>query len=272
MSDDTSTDVTNTEDDNVADVPLFSDIPVAEATTEESSQTEDETPAEGTETEITTDKAETTEAKDTEATGEETTQTDQATQEKGRPDPELARQAYLERQQTRRAAEQAIDQNYRPKTEDDLLEEGLDPVDAKIQAIREDMEYREQRAFIAEQTANVRSDVIGVLNDFPVFNPDSKDYDPDFTKEVEEAYQTAARLQTTDDGLILNAEVPLYEFHKRMAGIYSRGQSRGQQQEASEVIQTMARTEAAVGSSSSSSKSSETLDEMGERLANVPLF
>jgi hypothetical protein len=272
MSDDTSPDVSV--DDNVADLPLFGDTTPTDDTvaTEETSTTEEQAKDDGSETQEDTETTEeSVEANDTEATAEETQQESEQQAEKGKPDPELARQAYLERQRTRQAVTQQIQQQYRPKTEDDLLEEGLDPVDAKIQAIREEFDYREQVNQIAELTTTVRSDVVNVLSDYPIYNPNSPDYDPEFTKMVDDAYDQAAKLQTTEDGAILHAEVLPYEHYQRMAQIYQRGTSRGVKQGQDEATRTMSRTETA-GSSSSTTRGNETLEELGERIADVPLF
>ncbi len=113
----------------------------------------------------------------------------------------------------------------------------------------------------------MQADAVNVTNDFPVFNPNSKEYDPEFTQMVEQQYRQAARLQVDDNNIIVNAEVPLYDFYQQMSNIYGRGASRGQQQGQQEYQQMLSRTENPGGSSSTVSGNS--LSELEERLGNV---
>jgi hypothetical protein len=285
MADDLSPDVTTLSDDDIADEPLF-DAPVTASTVIEApSDTSEEATneAEDTKDAETTDEAK-AEAKDTEATetteakAEEAQQTDEAP--KGQPDPQAARQAYLERQQTRRAVEQQIDNAYAPKSQDDLYQENIDKgmdeqqaeAQAQIQALREEMQYDKQRTYIAELNAGMQAEAVNAMSDFPVFNEKSPEYDADFTKMVESQYQKAARLQYDDNGIILNAEEPLYDFYQQAWNIYNRGASKGATKAQAETTETLSRVESVAGGSSSTSRGPETLEEMGERLANMPLI
>lgn len=184
-------------------------------------------------------------------------------------DPDRARQEYLNRQRTKQNVQQQIDQIYAPKTEEELVEEGLSRGDAQIQALREEMAFKEQRAQIAEMNAGLQVDAVNVLNDFPIFNPDSPEYDEAFTNMVQQQYQTAARLQADQNGIVLNAEVPLYDFHKQMADIYSRGRSNGAQKGQQDALQVLAAVENPGGSSSANNPSSDSLADLEERLGDT---
>jgi hypothetical protein len=180
----------------------------------------------------------------------------------------LAKLEFQNRQRVRNSVSQKIDENYAPKTEEDLVEEGLDPRDAQIEAIRQEMAYREQRATIAELNSNLQADAVNVEHDMSVFNPKSTDFDKGFTQQVEDAYKIAARIQTDDNGIVLNAEVPLYQFYKQMYDIYERGSSTGAKQGQQDSLAMLANTEDP-GGSSTTGKGAETLEEMEARLANV---
>lgn len=224
-----------------------------------------------------------TEAKDTDAKespASDTPADDQKTDEQQQElTPEQQRQAdrakaqmeYQNRQRTRQQIAQQLDQAYGPKTQEQLEQEGLDPQQAGIEALRQEMAYKEQRAYVAELNAGMQAEAVNVTNDYPVFNPNSKEFDPEFTAMVEQQYKTAARLQVDEQGIITNAEVPLYDFYQRMASIYSRGTSKGAQQGQAEMQQMMSRTENPGGSSSTSGNSGNSLEEMEERLGNVRL-
>lgn len=283
MQEDTSADVTNTIDDaDIPDAPLF-DTPatateaVAAPSTETTEATDEAASTE--EADDSKDKPE-AEADDTEATADATEQqqTDEAA--KGQPDPVKAHQAYLERQRSRQNFVQQIDQVYGPKTQEQLYQEALDQgydqdqatIQSQLQAMQERIDYSEQRGAIAELNATMQAEAVNAMNDFPMFNEKSADYDPDFTAMVEQQYRIASRLQADNNGLILNAEVPLYDFYKSMADIYNRGSSRGASKAEAATVETLSRVESVSGGSSTTNRHEETLEEMGERLANLPLI
>lgn len=251
-------------DDDIQDVSLID--PPADVQTDTPSEPAEEAKDDGADTQ---DKPEeqSDEAKDTEATEPEA-QTEEANAEE-KPDAEAARQAYQNRARTRQQVAQNIDEHYAPKSQEDFMAEGLSEQDARIQAMEARMEYSEQRAQVAELNAAMQSDAVNVINDFPVFNPKSPDYDPEFAQLVEQQYQQASRLQVDEYGNVLNAEVPLYDFHQRMAQIYGRGASRGTQQAQSDANQMLARTENPGGSSSTNAPDPGSLEEMEERLGDV---
>ena len=274
------------QEDNIAEVDAddIQDLPLALSPDVER-PAESPTESQATDSKETTETPakETTEANETKATNEseesqETEETETDTS-KGKPDPSIAAQAFQDRQRTRQAVERQIDNVYAPKSQDDLYQEninrGLDEqqaqYEAQIQAIREEMQYDKQRTFIAELNAGMQAEAVNVEHDFGIYNPKSSEYDAEFTAKVEARYQRVARLQTDDNGLILNAEEPLYDFYKEMADMYSHSANKGSQQGQKEALETLSRTEA-VGSSSSTSRGTETLEEMGERLADMPIF
>lgn len=276
MADDTSPDITDLEA-SIADVSLTStpiapkdDAPAAsepaEQGTDEAAATDSDQQDESAESE-----GNDSEPKEQPAEQPEPAKTDeeQPAQDPAEARKQEAQRAYLDRQRTRQQVTQQIDETYGPKTADDLVNEGLDQNAAQIEALRQEFAFKEQRAQIAEMNANLQAEAVNVLNDFPVFNPNSKQYDAEFTTQVQEAYKTASRLQTDERGIVLNAEVPLYDFHKQMASIYSRGASKGTQQGQQEAVKMLSRTEAVGGSSSTSGNTSNDLADLEERLGNV---
>lgn len=270
----------STIDDNMPDAPLDFGSAVAETPTEQPSPPEEpgkaaepveaETPAKddkAPEGETTPEPTDTPEA--------EPTKDEQAAQRQ--QNAEMAARRVQERQQSQRQIAEKLDQVYGPKTADQIQEEleaqGVDEAEAnrraEIQAIREEMQYERQRSTIAELNAGMQSDAVNVMNDFSVFNEKSPEYDQEFTEQVFKAYNVAARVQSDENGIILNAEVPLYDFYKQMNDIYSRGSSKGSEKGQADAMEMLSRTESPGGASV---KGSETLEEMGERLANMPIM
>lgn len=181
-----------------------------------------------------------------------------------------ARQRILERQRVKETVQEQIDQNYGPKTAEELADEGLSDSDAKYEALRQEIAYKEERTRIAELNAGMQAEAVNIKADFPVFNPDSPDYDPEFERMVADRYQRDARLQLDENGIVINAEARLYDYYQEMVDIYGRGASKGQTQAQADAQAMMARTENP-GGSSSTSKGGDSLAELEERLGDIPI-
>lgn len=253
------------------------DIPDASLIDNDIAQPSTDTPSETSETpqqgEDTQDKPETTDEQTPE--GEQTpesnqtedTATDDEAQRKAQNEY-YARQRILERQRVKETVQSQIDQNYGPKTAEELVEEGYSDTQAQLEALRQEMTYKEERTRIAELNAGMQAEAVNIKADFPVFNPDSADYDPEFEKMVAESYQQTARLQLDENGIVINAEAKLYDYYQQMATIYGRGASKGQTQAQADAQAMMARTENP-GGSSSTSKGSDSLADLEERLGDM---
>lgn len=183
-----------------------------------------------------------------------------------------AAKAWQDRQRVKQNVANKVDEVYGPKTKDQLVKEGLTPEQAEVQALREEVAFNNRKAQIAEMNATLNMEAVNVMNEFPVFNPNRPDeYDENFTKQVQDAYAIAARLQTDENGIVLNAEVPLYDFYQRMANIYSRGATKGSQQGQADMAEMMSRTEPVGSSSSAGVKGEESLEDMEARLGDVAI-
>lgn len=262
MDDNTS----NTTDADIENMSLISTTDLEQPSVEATGDTTEQAKDNGvdTQTDETTDDTKVI-AKDTEAQAQ-TEQTEAPT--KGQPDPEKARQAYQERQRNRSEIAKQIDENYAPKSAEDFVaEEGISQEQAQIKALEARLSFNEQKNEVVQRTADLTYQSSEVLQTLPIFNPASPEYDPEFTNMVDQQYLQVSRFEADDHGNILNAEVPLIDFYKQMADIYSRGATKGSQQAQANAVQMLSRTEA-VGGSSSANTSSD-LDDLEARLGNV---
>lgn len=213
---------------------------------------------------------------DAEATEADSEQSEQSEEEQKSEQPDdkatrdqAAARAWQERQRNRQQFEKRLDETYGPKSPEDLQQEGLTPEQAQIEALRQEMAYKEQRTHIAELNAGLISEATEVMSDMPIFREGSPDYDPEFTQMVEQQYKLASRLETDDNGTILHAEVPLYDFYKSMYDMRQNAIARGEQMGQQSAQQMLSRTENPGGSSSTNSTQGDDLDALEERLANV---
>lgn len=188
---------------------------------------------------------------------------------------QAARQAWLERQRSRTEVAQQVDQFYGPQTQEQLVQQGMDPADANVEALRQQMAFSQERTRVAELNATMRAEAVEVYSDFPVFrelNADGSknpDYDPEFAKQVEDGYKQAARVQVDENGLVLSADVPLYDYYQRMYNIYNRGSSRGAQQKQDATAAMQSRVENPGGSSSTNRPAPGSLEEFEEKYGDV---
>lgn len=134
---------------------------------------------------------------------------------------------------------------YQPATENDLVEEGMSVTEAKVEAMRQQLEVRDYNERVAEAQLTLGSESLRVMNDFPIFNPDSDQYDQELAEEaaallepnlirdpnVPEIDQTTGK--PTGKGLIIGSNVSPYKLYKtldRASGISAtKGQLKGQQ-------------------------------------------
>lgn len=131
---------------------------------------------------------------------------------------ERNRKGYAERQAVRRQVTQLVDNSAEPFTAADLIEQGVDPALAEIEALKADIQRKEVIQNITELNTGLVGDATQVVRDFPVFDEKSKEYDPSFAKEVEDLYKEASQLVTDpNSGLVLQANVPLYKFYQAAA-------------------------------------------------------
>lgn len=134
---------------------------------------------------------------------------------------------------------------YQPATENDLVDEGMSVTEAKVEAMRQQLEVRDYNERVAEAQLTLGSESLRVMNDFPIFNPDSDQYDQELAEEaaallepnlirdpnVPEIDQTTGK--PTGRGLIIGSNVSPYKLYKtldRASGISAtKGQLKGQQ-------------------------------------------
>lgn len=267
-------------EDDIADVSLI-DTPDDVATqTTESGETAEQAENEGAETQ--TEERQDSKSPDADATKADSEQSEQSEQEQKseQPDDKAARdqaaaRAWQERQRNRQQVEQRLDETYGPKSQEDLIQEGLPPAEAQVEALRQEIAYKEQRAQIAELNAGMITEATEVMSDMPIYrelNPDgtkNPDFDPQFAQFVEQQYKLASRIETDENGNILRADVPLYDFYKSMHDTRQAAIARGQQLGQQSAQQMLSRTENPGGSSSTNGNQADDLDAMEERLANV---
>lgn len=118
---------------------------------------------------------------------------------------------------------------YKPATAQELVDQGMDEVSAKLEAMEQRQQLSEFNAQVAEVQMALATDANQVLNDFPMFNEKSSEYNPELAKMAETVYKQSAGIQQDPKtGLIYNVSVLPYSVYESIANAYSSGASTGQ--------------------------------------------
>lgn len=152
-----------------------------------------------------------------------------------------AQRAALEREvaqlQEVRQAQSEIESNR--VTPEQLMEAGLDEQDAQIQAILHNQKidaqqqaFKEVQAEIAELQYGLKLDAIELARDYPVFDQESDDFDPEFSEIAFEIYKEASGLEFNADGHPISANIKMYPFMQKLAEIRNNGFEAGSKQKA----------------------------------------
>lgn len=121
---------------------------------------------------------------------------------------------------------------YQPATEQELTDEGMSATEAKIEALRQSIELRDYNEKVADAQLTIESEANRVLNDFPIFNPDSEDYDQELSNEAAQLLQANLIVDPNTNQVIGSNVMPyaLYKTFARASGISTtKGQLKGQQ-------------------------------------------
>lgn len=126
----------------------------------------------------------------------------------------------------------ANEEVYQPATEDELVEQGLTATDAKVEALRQEIEVSKYNEKVADAQLTIGHESERVLNDFPIFNPDSTEYDKELAEEAAGLLQ-ANLIFDPNTQQVIGSNVSPYQLYKTLArasGIsVTKGQIKGQQ-------------------------------------------
>lgn len=128
---------------------------------------------------------------------------------------------------------------YQPASLEQLQEQGMDEATARVTALEQRTQIAEFNARAADVTASLNTEALQVMHDFPVFDPESPQYDKGLSKLAEGIYTKAAGIQTDPKtGLIYDAAVMPYQIYRSIAQAHEAGASTGkvQGQRASEKM------------------------------------
>jgi hypothetical protein len=127
---------------------------------------------------------------------------------------------------------------YQPATEDELTDqvnpetgENYTKLEAKIEEMRQSQELEKFNSQVAEAQLTIGSESERVLNDFPIFNPDSDQFDKELAEEAAGLLE-ANLILDPNSNQVIGSNVSPYQLYKTLArasGISTaKGQMEGQ--------------------------------------------
>lgn len=132
------------------------------------------------------------------------------------------------RNELRQEIKSVNDQVYQPQSAQELINTGMDPALARVEALEQRTQMAEYNAQVADLNANLNVESLNVMRDFPVFDPDSSEYDKSLADRVGSLYQRVANIQTDPNtGLTIQASVLPYDFYKTFAESVNSGTVQG---------------------------------------------
>jgi hypothetical protein len=207
----------------------------------EDSKKETEEPAE-------TEQPDSKEEEPEEAKAEETKPPTKGETRKSELNSEI-RDLVAQRNQLRTEVEKINEEVYKPATEEELVEDGMSEVEAKVEVMRQEREVEKYNERVAEAQLTINTESQRVLQDFPMFRqfePGTETMDPKTGEisgtpnpayDAELAGEAAQLLQANlitdpNTGQVIGSNVSPYQLYKTLArasGISTvKGQEKGQ--------------------------------------------
>lgn len=118
---------------------------------------------------------------------------------------------------------------YKPATADELVEQGMDPAMAEVTALKQRTELAEYNAHVADLTASINTEALQVMHDYPMFDPNSPEYNKDIAEMAGSVYERVAGIKTDPKtGLPYSANVLPRQVYQAIAQAFSAGASTGE--------------------------------------------
>jgi hypothetical protein len=139
------------------------------------------------------------------------------------------------RNEIRSEVEKLNSQVYQPQSKDELVEQGLSETDAKVEALRQEIELGKFNEQMAETQLTLRTEAERVLQDFPMFDPKldaegkptNPDYRPELAAQVDQILSSSLVLDP-NTGQVIGSNVSPYQLYKSYADATKLGAIDGQ--------------------------------------------
>lgn len=129
---------------------------------------------------------------------------------------EEIRDLVSQRNSIRSEVEQLTAQTYQVQSPQELVDEGLSETDARVEALRQQIEIKDYNDRVADVQLQIGSESQRVLQDFPMFDPQSPQYKPEVAAEAAQILGNSL-VQDPNNGQIIGSNVSPYQLYKTIA-------------------------------------------------------
>lgn len=121
----------------------------------------------------------------------------------------------------------ANNEAYQPATEEDLVAEGLSDTDAKLEAMRQREEMRDYNEKVSEAQLTIETEAQRVLTDFPMFDPDSSDFNEELRDQAAEL-MNANLIFDSNTKQVIGSNVSPYKVYQTIATAAGASKTKGE--------------------------------------------
>lgn len=116
---------------------------------------------------------------------------------------------------------------YKPASQAELEDAGMDPLEAKVEAMRQQGEMRDYNDAVVEAQLTIESESQRVLHDFPIFDPDSEDYNKELADSAANLFEKNLVLDPNTKQII-GSNVSPYELYQTIATAANTSKATGE--------------------------------------------
>ena len=187
---------------------VVNDAPVVEETTTEESSTQEQTVEQTTE-ELATPSEEVDENKNDSAESE----VEEEQSEELAPKSENRFQKLANENRQLRGQIAQLEQLQVP-TEEDYLEGGYDPLEARVNAMAAERQQEKAIAQVEQLNSAYDQDMMRIIHEYPQLNPKSGEYNEALAQKLFAQYDVDSGSQYTEDGIVLGTNQLPYSYIK----------------------------------------------------------
>lgn len=137
------------------------------------------------------------------------------------------RELVAKRNDARAEYEAEIAKHYRTETTEELIEQGLSEAEAENEKLKQEMQMRDFNTHVADLNGTLNIEALQVMQDFPVFDPDSPMFDEKLAERVKGLYERAAQpVIDKKTNLVIKSNIPPYEFYKAFAETHTESSAK----------------------------------------------
>lgn len=125
-------------------------------------------------------------------------------------------------------------------SEQDYIDGGYDPIEAKINALEARQNQREQIDEVVNLNNAIENDMGRIVNEFPQLNPQSKEFNQDLARTLFNQYDQDAGTEYTEDGITLRTNQLPYNYIKNKMELIGLASAKAKVQAQKSVEQMVA--------------------------------